>query len=253
MKLENRAKLLLLFSHVVAITAILHSEWSWLLLSLFGWIIFIKVGGEIGLHRYLAHQSFITGRWRRRLLVTLGIFTGFASPIAWVGVHRKHHAKSDTEEDPHGCQSAWRVWSTFWKPFKIERKYYGKHILNLLREDKWILNIHHHYFKIYFITYLLIALIDWRIAAFLISVPSVYAFHCAGVGNVLCHRYGYRVYDTNDLSTNNTLMNILTMGCGLHNSHHAKPDAYDHRTYKWEIDIHAWIIKNFFMIKHGTN
>ena len=100
----------------------------------------------------------------------------------------------------------------------------------------------------FFISYLLIALIDWRIAAFFISVPSVYAFHCAGAGNVFNHRYGYRVSDTNDLSTNNTWVNLLTMGCGLHNAHHAKPDAWDNRTRKWEIDIHAWIIKNFFKI-----
>ena len=251
MKLENKVKLVLLFNHVVAITAIVYSGWSWLLLSLLGWFMFAKVGGEVGLHRYLAQRSFETGYWRRRLLVTLGIFNCFGSPIAWAGVHRKHHVMSDTEEDPHGCQSGWRVWLTFWRSFKIERKY-GKHVLDLLR-DKWIRNIHDHYFKILIGTYVLIALIDWRVAAFLISVPSVYAFHCAGMVNVFCHRYGYRVSDTNDLSTNNTLVNLLTMGCGLHNAHHAKPDAWDNRTHKWEIDIHAWIIKNFFMIKHGTN
>ena len=135
MKLENKVKLVLLFNHVVAITAIVYSGWSWLLLSLLGWFMFAKVGGEVGLHRYLAHRSFETGYWRRRLLVTLGIFNCFGSPIAWAGVHRKHHVVSDTEEDPHGCQSAWRVWTTFWKPFKVERKYYGKHILNLLKFD----------------------------------------------------------------------------------------------------------------------
>ena len=248
MTLEYKLKLILLFNHIITVIALIYSGWSWIALSFVGWIMFGKIGGEIALHRYLAHNSFTTGYWRRRLLIVLSMFNCFGSPIAWVGVHRKHHAESDKHNDPHGFQPAWRVWTTFWKPFIVERKF----VVDLLK-DKWIKIIHKHYLKILIGTYVLIALIDWRIAAFLISIPAVMIFHNAGIVNVFCHRSGYRVYDTKDRSTNNTWVNILTLGSGLHNTHHAKPGDWDSRTYKWEIDFPAWIIKNFLLIKHGTN
>ena len=86
-------------------------------------------------------------------------------------------------------------------------------------------------------------LIDWRIAVFLISVPAVVTFHSAGLVNVFCHKWGYRHYDTPDHSTNNTWVNFLTLGSGLHNTHHAKPMSWDNRVKWWEIDLPAVIIK----------
>ena len=160
------------------------------------------------------------------------MFNCFGSPIAWCGIHRKHHDAPETEADPHGGQAGWRIWTTFWEPFTVERKF----VIDLIK-DKWITFIHKHYLKLLLGTYLVLALIDWRIAVFLISIPAVVTFHSAGMVNVLCHKFGYRHFDTPDHSTNNTWVNILTLGSGLHNTHHAKPDSWTNKEKWWEIDF----------------
>lgn len=237
MNTEYKIKLILLFNHVALIVGLMYASPLWLLLTLVGWIAFGKLGGEIGLHRYFSHKSFKTTAWKERMLLILSIFNCFGSSIMWVGVHRKHHVKSDTTEDPHGAQASWRIWLTFWKPFNIEMKYFA----DLLR-DTWQKNIHKHYFKILIGSYILLALIDWRLPVFLISISSVISFHSAGMVNSLCHKYGYRNFDTNDTSTNNTWVNYITLGSGLHNNHHAAPASWTTKTTPSEIDFSGWLV-----------
>tara|TARA_A100001011_G_C14171251_1_gene782611 strand:- start:49 stop:798 length:750 start_codon:yes stop_codon:yes gene_type:complete len=241
MSYEYKLKLILLANHILLGVGLVYADLTWLWLSLVGWIMFGKVGGEIALHRYLSHKSFKTSYWKSRLLIVLSMFNCFGSPIAWCGIHRKHHDAPETEADPHGGQAGWRIWTTFWEPFTVERKF----VIDLIK-DKWITFIHKHYLKLLLGTYLVLALIDWRIAVFLISIPAVVTFHSAGMVNTLCHKYGYRHFDTPDHSTNNTWVNILTLGSGLHNTHHAKPGSWTNKEKWWEIDFPGWVIKTFF-------
>ena len=240
MSYEYKLKLILLANHILLGVGLVYADLTWLWLSLVGWIMFGKVGGEIALHRYLSHKSFKTSYWKSRLLIVLSMFNCFGSPIAWCGIHRKHHAAPETKDDPHGGQAGWRIWTTFWEPFTVERKF----VIDLIK-DKWITFIHKHYLKLLLGTYLVLALIDWRIAVFLISIPAVVTFHSAGMVNTLCHKYGYRHFDTPDHSTNNTWVNILTLGSGLHNTHHAKPGSWTNKEKWWEIDFPGWVIKTF--------
>lgn len=242
MSYEYKLKSILLFNHIMLIVGLVYANPNWLWLSLVGWFIFGRVGGEIGLHRYLSHNSFKTGPLRRKFLIIISIFNCFGSPIHWCGIHRKHHKVSDAEGDPHGYQSMWRIWTTFWKPFIVERKY----VADLVR-DPFIKLIHKNYLKILITSYVILAIIDWRIAVFLISIPTVLTFHCAGAVNSICHRWGYRSFDTPDKSTNNTFLNLITLGCGLHNTHHAKPSSWINGERWYEIDIPAWVIKNFLI------
>ena len=244
MSYEYKLKLILLANHLLLIVGLMYADLSWLWLSLIGWIMFGKVGGEIALHRYLSHKSFETSYWKSRMLIVLSMFNCFGSPIAWCGVHRKHHAVPETKEDPHGGQSAWRIWTTFWEPFTIETRF----VKDLIK-DKWIKFIHQHYLKLLLGVYGIVALIDWRIAVFLISIPAVITFHSAGAVNVLCHKWGYRLFNTPDGSTNNTWVNLITLGSGLHNTHHQKPQGCSNKEKWWEIDLPAWIIKTFLLDK----
>ena len=244
MSLEIKLKLILLINHILLFVGLYFTDSNWLCLSLVGWIAFGKIGGEIGLHRYLTHKSFETTYLKGRLLILLSIFNCFGSPVVWCGIHRKHHAKSETSEDPHGGQAGWRIWSTFWEPFTIEKRY----IVDLIR-DPWIKFIHKHYLKILLISYITIAFVDWRISVFLISIPAVITFHSAGLVNVFCHKWGYRHYDTPDCSTNNIWINFITLGSGLHNTHHAKPMDWNNKVKWWEIDFPAFIIRNFLLRK----
>ena len=237
-----KLKTILIVNHFLLIAGLIYFRWEWLGLSLIGWILFGKVGAEIALHRYLAHNSFRTGILRRNLLIFLSVFNCFGSPILWCGIHRKHHQISDKRGDPHGAQAGWKVWSTLWDSFTIERKY----VVDLVK-DKTIRFIHRNYLKILLSTYTILAIIDLRVAVFLISIPAVITFHSTGAVNVICHRWGYRLFNTPDKSTNNFWVNLFTLGSGLHNTHHAKPYRWSNKELWYELDLPGWIIKKFFL------
>lgn len=239
----NKIKLLILFNHVAAIFGLLYGNPWMLVLSAVGLLLINKIGGEIGLHRYFCHRSFKTTRAGHYALLVLSSLNCFGPPMAWVGVHRKHHQHSDTDMDPHGAQPAWRVWSTFWKPFTIEKRYIG----DMLREPEQVF-VYKWYFAIVLTAYALLALADWQIPVFLISIPSVLSFHLAGLVNTMCHRSGDRDFDTDDHSYNNRWVNLITLGSGLHNTHHAHPNRWDNRTREGDIDLPAVIIEKFLMV-----
>src|SRR5437016_4469860 len=63
------------------------------------------LGVTVGFHRYLTHGSFKAKRWLRVTLACAGTMAIEGPPIRWVADHRRHHAFSDREGDPH---SPWR-------------------------------------------------------------------------------------------------------------------------------------------------
>jgi stearoyl-CoA desaturase (delta-9 desaturase) len=243
MTLANKIKSILIFNHVALILGLVFASPWWLLLTIAGWIAFGKFGGEIGLHRYLSHKSFTMAPWKARLLLILGIFNCFGSPLLWAGTHRKHHAKSDTIDDPIGPKHRMRLW-TKWNPPPTEIKYSRDLVRNM---D--IGFIHRHYFKLLLCTYVVLVLIDWRIPVFLISISSVMSFHTLSLVNGLCHQYGYRNFETADSSTNLTWVNAISLGSGLHNNHHHAPNAWTTKVLPGEWDLMGWFIYHFLMVR----
>jgi stearoyl-CoA desaturase (delta-9 desaturase) len=62
-----------------------------------------------------------------------------------------------------------------------------------------------------------------------------------GAVNAACHQWGYRNYNTPDLSRNNIFVGILGMGFGWHNNHHANPGRLILTERWWEIDVEGYI------------
>lgn len=241
MEMTSKLRALMIFNHVMMVIGLLCASWYWLALSFVGLIVFGKIGGEIGLHRYLSHKSFTTAWWKERVMLGLSVFLCIGSPVLWVGIHRKHHAKSDTLHDPLIPENRWRIWRK-WNPMHIEPKYY----VDLLRIDD-IKFIHKHYFTLLCGTYVILALVDWRIPVFLISISSVLNFHSVNMVNSITHESGYRNFDTKDKSTNHTLVNYLTLGIGLHNNHHADPKNWNNKVKEHEVDPIGWFIERFLI------
>jgi stearoyl-CoA desaturase (delta-9 desaturase) len=69
------------------------------------------IGVTVGFHRYLTHGSFKAKRWLRVSLTVAGCFAVEGAPTQWVADHRRHHAYSDVEGDPH---SPWRYGPSLW-------------------------------------------------------------------------------------------------------------------------------------------
>ena len=240
---HTKLRLLLILNHLIvfSIFFVENIAWHYWLIAFIAWILIGKVGGEIGFHRYFAHRSFKTSRWKDRMMLILGSLVMVGSSLSWAGAHRVHHAKADSEDDPHSPhhQHWFKLWIIDWKPFVVKQS----QITDLLRDPLQIF-LHRWYFELCLLTLVVVGLIDYKLLLFMISLPSVIQFHTGAVlVDIICHKWGYRRYPTNDQSHNNLIVNIIGLGTGLHNNHHADPSNHNLSRAWWELDICSWIIK----------
>ena len=78
-----------------------------------------------GYHRYLSHREFETTPTIEIVMLYCGLLCGVRSPLTWAGVHRMHHAYSDTPKDPHSPKymGKWRVFFSLYRIKSIPRKF----------------------------------------------------------------------------------------------------------------------------------
>lgn len=250
-RLTFQQKLLAMLAlHFTILVYVLAFHWSFFLL--FGaWLvakIFNAVGNEIALHRLWTHKSFKTSRIKEFILHLFAIPLLYGSSITYAGVHRQHHAYSDTEKDPHITRPWYKV------VFYIRNEKYSietKLVADLIK-DPWHKFVHKNYFKINICLLLICwAIFGIEITGYFLSFNIIYNFIAAGLVNVLGHRpeYGSRNYDTRDQSTNNSFLKWLTWNEGYHNNHHYKPNSYTYALNPGEFDFPGILIKMLFMEK----
>jgi len=222
------------------------------LLDLTGWQIFfvtlalthITIAAvTIYLHRHQAHRALELHAipshfFRFWLWMTTGQVTK-----EWASIHRKHHAKCDTEEDPHSPQTRGikKVLFEGAELYRAESKVketmekYGHGT-----PDDWIeRNV---YSKHSAMGVVLMLLIDF--ALFGIAGISVWAVQmmwipitAAGIINGIGHYWGYRNYDCSDAATNIIPFGILIGGEELHNNHHTFATSAKLSSKWYEFDL----------------
>ena len=165
----------------------------------------------------------------------------------WVAVHRKHHARCETAEDPHSPRFAgintvlWRGVELYQEAAKdkdmLEK--YGKGT-----PDDWIERNLYSRFSTLGVQLLLLA----SLALFGLPGLAMWAlqmilmpFWAAGVINGLGHWWGYRNFDTADTATNLTPWALFIGGEELHNNHHAFPSSAKFALRRFELDI-GWMV-----------
>lgn len=215
------------------------NEWYWLWTTLIAYIILGPISIGLTLHRLLTHKSFKTHPWIEKILVVVSVFSTLGPTVSWVGLHRFHHANSDTDSDPHSPKhSAFKTWFGLdWIIPQIPLAY----VKDMMRQPlhKFILN---NYFKILFSGIILVTLINPVLVLFVYFLPTALAFHGVNAINVRGHSVGYKNFETGDLSTNNLVVHALTWDC-LHNNHHKYPGSWNNRVKWWELDPLSWIIR----------
>ena len=177
----------------------------------------------------------------------------------WVAVHRKHHAKVETSEDPHSPQihGIGRVLSA--GVFLYVSEAHDRGTLEKFDHgtpDDWIET--HLYARWSFFGPVLMALVD--VVAFGIGAGSlIFAvqmiwipFWAAGVINGIGHYWGYRNYPVEDASTNIVPWGILIGGEEFHNNHHAYPSSAKLSSAWYEFDIGWMYIRILAMLKLAT-
>lgn len=211
-----------------------------------GFILLKMLGIGAGFHRLFSHHSFEVSKLMKRFIIWCGIISGQGSPITWVAIHRgEHHRYSDTDRDPHSPRHGF--WHSYigWM-FKIkEGELSVKGAVELLRDPDMIF-AHKYYYRILWLSYLLIALVDFNLFLYAIILPAFVTLHvfCCQTSIVHCPQFGYRNYDTKDSSTNIPWLWFITQGECWHNNHHGDPKNphYGGRHW-WELDPTYWLIK----------
>jgi stearoyl-CoA desaturase (delta-9 desaturase) len=169
----------------------------------------------------------------------------------WVAIHRKHHAKCETEEDPHSPKvfgirtvllkgvDLYRVASH--EPATMDKYGHGT-------PDDWIerkLYGSHEYWGPTLMFILNIAFFGiWGVAISALQMIWI-PFWAAGVVNGLGHWWGYRNFETADMATNLTPWGFFIGGEELHNNHHAFPSSAKFALRKFEFDIGWAVIRGF--------
>ena len=200
----------------------------------------------IYLHRHQAHRS-LDLHWlpahffRLWLWLTTGMTTK-----SWAAIHRKHHAKCETDEDPHSPQ-VMGINTVFWQGAELYRREAGN--AETLRKyghgtpDDWLENHVYAYFPWQGVGVMLvidlalfgvIGLTVWAVQMLWIPVTA------AGVINGIGHYWGYRNFEAPDASTNISPWGIIIGGEELHNNHHTYPTSAKLSVKPYEFDI-GWL------------
>jgi stearoyl-CoA desaturase (delta-9 desaturase) len=221
------------------------------------------LGVTVGFHRLLTHRSFETTRWMRFLFGVLGSAAIEGPAIAWVADHRKHHAFSDREGDPHsphvghgvglrGALCGLAHAHVGWLFIHTQRGAKRRYAPDLLADP--------------IVCFLDRTFVVWATlgfaAAFGLGVAIGHSLEAGVTGllwggavrtlvvhhvtysiNSLCHFFGRRRFATDDESRNLLWLAVPSFGEAWHNNHHAFPTSAAHGLRRFEVDPSALVIR----------
>ena len=203
-----------------------------------------SLGVGLGWHRLLTHRSFAVPRWLEYLLTILGTMSMQDSPAKWVATHRIHHKFTEEEGDPHSTRSGflwaqigWVLWG---RAQDHDDETLRRYIPDLLKDPGHVLISRFYFLPIVASAVVLFLIGGWPMVVWGVFARVVVGWHTTWFVNSLSHLYGSRPHTTNDASTNNWFVAILTFGEGWHNNHHAFPSSARHGTEWHQFDMN-WI------------
>jgi stearoyl-CoA desaturase (delta-9 desaturase) len=235
-------------------------------LVLFAVMYFVPAFGiTIGFHRLLTHRAFDTYRPLRYALAVMGSLAIEGPVLDWVADHRKHHTFTDEEGDPHSphvgqgsglggmAKGLWHahVGWLFEANGQAEKRRYCPDLL----KDDGMRKIHKRFPQIALVSLLLPFAIGFLWVGTLAGALEVFIWaglvrifcvhHVTWSVNSICHFFGGRRFDTDDLSTNCAWLALPTLGEAWHHNHHAFPRSAFHGLRWYEVDPSGMLILAF--------
>lgn len=242
---NQTVRLLQIINHVLLLVGLYYvistDEYQLLWYSLFTYWVTGILGINIGLHRLLSHRSFKTYKPIEIVLSLIGVITTVGSPLAWAAIHRQHHRKCETYGDPHSpyILGKFRAWFGIWDYVRIDLK-----LIRDFRESSFQRFLHKHYLEIIAVYCLILCLINPLFLIFIYAIPACLCLHSTSAIIVIAHIHGYKSHPLKyDESRNSWIANLITLGEGWHNNHHAKPYAWSNWERWWEFDIPSLVIR----------
>ena len=222
------------------------------------------LGITVGYHRMLTHRSFQTYKPLEYLWAFLGSMAVQGPVIAWVADHRKHHAHTDEEGDPHsphvghgdGILGALHgLWYAHmgWL-FDAHGRADGEKYARDLVEDRGMTLMSRQFLSIVLIGLLIPAGLGYLLTGGTLKgaitglvwgglVRIFMLHHVTWSINSVCHFFGRRRFDIEDHSTNVFWLALPSFGESWHHNHHAFPRSAVHGLKWWEVDTSAMVIR----------
>ncbi len=217
------------------------------------------VGVTVGYHRLLTHRAFQTYPWMERTLAVLGSLSLQGSVMDWVADHRKHHAHTDREGDPHsphighgsGLSGLWHA-HVGWL-FETQGQADWKRYATELYEDPAMRKIGRRFPLLVAVSLIVPTVLGFVLDGFTLGgavrgliwgglVRIFFVHHITWSVNSICHFFGSRRFDVEDQSTNVGWLAVFSLGESWHHNHHAFPRSAFHGLRWWEIDVSGLII-----------
>lgn len=221
------------------------------------------LGITVGFHRLLTHRAFKTSKALRGTFAILGSAAIEGPVISWVADHRKHHAFSDKEGDPHsphvGHEGGWRGAlrglahaHVGWLFLHTHRGRHERYAPDLLADPvvRWV----DRTFLVWALAGLAVPFgLGWLIGGTVETaltgllwgggVRVLVLHHVTYSVNSLCHFFGRRDFASDDHSRNLLWLAPLSFGEAWHNNHHAFPTSAAHGLRWWQVDTSALVIR----------
>lgn len=233
---------------------------EWGLLALFYFA--SAIGIEGGFHRYFSHSAFRGTPFTVWMMGILGSMAAQGPVLFWAATHRKHHAYTDKDGDPHspniqGTGTASRLRGLFhahigWL-FAREQASWAKFAPDLIRRHE-IIRINQTYLLWVAIGLALPAVIGGLVAQSWQGAFNGFIWggllriflldHVTWAVNSVCHTIGSQPHKTDNNSRNLFILCIPSVGGSFHNNHHAYPVGArnDHQS-RWQIDLSGLFIE----------
>ena len=222
------------------------------------------LGITVGYHRMLTHRSFQTYKPLEYMWAFLGSMAVQGPVIAWVADHRKHHAHTDAEGDPHSphvghgdgilgaLQGLW--YAHMGCLFDAHGRADGEKYARDLVEDRGMTLMSRQFLSIVLIGLLIPAGLGYLLTGGTLKgaitglvwgglVRIFMLHHVTWSINSVCHFFGRRRFDVEDHSTNVFWLALPSFGESWHHNHHAFPRSAVHGLKWWEVDTSAMVIR----------
>jgi stearoyl-CoA desaturase (Delta-9 desaturase) len=215
------------------------------------------LGVTVGFHRLLTHRSFSTLGWVRAAFAVLGSMSVQGPVIHWVADHRKHHAFTDEQGDPHsphltgGLRGLWHA-HVGWlfslagraEPQRYARDLVADPVMRAISRlfPGWVaLGLGIPFAIGYAVTGTLRGGLTGLLWGGLVRIALLH--HVTFAINSVCHFFGRRRFAIADESRNVFWLALPSFGEAWHHNHHAFPTSAFHGLRRWELDVGGWVIR----------
>ncbi len=222
-------------------------------------------GITVGYHRLMTHRAFATYRTVERGLALAGALALQGSPSDWVADHRKHHAHTDRDGDPHSPHvgrgaglrgSLSGLWHAHvgWL-WRTQGQADGRKYAPELYEDPFMRGLHRHYHWLALGTFVLPFLLGLALTGTWVGALTALLWgglvrvflihHLTWSVNSVCHFFGGRRFAIDDHSTNVIWLALPSLGEAWHHNHHAFARSAFHglRPSEALLDPTGWVIR----------